>query len=161
MMLRALACAAVLALVGGCAATPAGDARPMRRHGPSTIVVHLRGLRPEDGAGPVAIAVWGDAASFMREGKWADARSITLAESAEPVVFAGLEPGMYAVSAFHDVATSGSLRRGIFGIPIDPWAVSNTTSPIAPPSWKKAAFEVREGTNEITLEFMRNPGARK
>jgi uncharacterized protein (DUF2141 family) len=161
MMLRVFVHAAVLAVIAGCAAVPAGDARSARRDGPSTIVVHLRGLRPEDGAGPVAIAIWGDAASFMREGKWVDARAITLAESAEPVVFAGLQPGTYAVSAFHDVAASGSLRRGIFGIPIDPWAVSNTTSPIAPPSWKKAAFEVREGTNEITLEFMRNPGARK
>jgi len=161
MMLRVFVHAAVLAVIAGCAAVPAGDARSALRDGPSTIVVHLRGLRPEDGAGPVAIAIWGDAASFMREGKWVDARAITLAESAEPVVFAGLQPGTYAVSAFHDVAASGSLRRGIFGIPIDPWAVSNTTSPIAPPSWKKAAFEVREGTNEITLEFMRNPGARK
>ena len=161
MMLRVFVHAAVLAVIAGCAAVPAGDARSALRDGPSTIVVHLRGLRPEDGAGPVAIAIWGDAANFMREGKWVDARTITLAESAEPVVFAGLQPGTYAVSAFHDVAASGSLRRGIFGIPIDPWAVSNTTSPIAPPSWKKAAFEVREGTNEITLEFMRNPGARK
>jgi len=161
MMLRAVMVAAVLSMLAGCAAAPSAGAAAARRDGPSTIVVHLRGLRPEDGSGPVAIAVWGDGASFMREGKWVDARAITLAQSADPVVFAGLQPGTYAVSAFHDVATSGSLRRGIFGIPIDPWAVSNTTSPIAPPSWKKAAFEVREGTNEITLEFMRNPGARK
>ena len=101
MTLRAVVHAAVLAAMAGCAAVPAGDARSARRDGPSTIVVHLRGLRPVDGAGPVAIAVWG----FLPNPARGD---VTLVGGVMPAACAAGVP-MMAASA--TVATAGTRNR--------------------------------------------------
>ena len=126
--------------------------------GPCTLVVHLAGLDPDARTGTVPVAVWGSAEAFMKDGRWTAARNVPLAESGAPVVFRGLPAGPCAVSAFHDVTSCGHFRRSLLGLPIDPWAVSGGASPFAPPVWEKAAFELRPGENEVTLEFVSSAG---
>ena len=144
--------AGVVALLAACASTPAKTAG--HPTGPCSLVIHLKGLSPAPGSGPVPIAVWSSPQTFMQRGKWYETREVAADAVASPVRIDGLEPGTYAVSAFHDVARTGTLRRGMLGIPADPWAVSGMTSALAPPTWSRACFEVKPGVNELTLQFM-------
>jgi uncharacterized protein (DUF2141 family) len=117
------------------------------------IAVRLTALDPSRGGGPIQIALWNAESNFMRSGNWIRGATVPIAERDIPVLFADLPPGTYAVSAFHDTQSAGTLRRGTFGIPIDPWAVSNGGSPLLPPSWRRAKFSVTEGTAVISLDF--------
>lgn len=117
------------------------------------IEVRLTALDPSRGGGPIQIALWNAESNFMRSGNWIRGATVPIAERDIPVLFADLPPGTYAVSAFHDTQSAGTLRRGTFGIPIDPWAVSNGGSPLLPPSWRRAKFSVTEGTAVISLDF--------
>jgi len=122
-----------------------------------TIEVRLKTLDPSRGGGPIQIALWNSESNFMRSGNWLRGATVPIAECDKPVLFTDLPPGTYAVSAFHDTQSAGTLRRGTFGIPIDPWAVSNGGSPLLPPSWRRAKFTVTEGTAIISLDFHAGP----
>ena len=117
------------------------------------IEVRLTALDPSRGSGPIQVALWNSESTFMRAGNWVRGMTIPIVECGNPVLFTDLPPGTYAVSAFHDTQSAGTLRRGTFGIPIDPWAVSNGGSPLLPPSWRRAKFTVKDGTATITLDF--------
>jgi len=117
------------------------------------IEVRLSALDPSRGGGPIQIALWNSESNFMRSGNWLRGATVPIAKCDKPVLFTDLPPGTYAVSAFHDTQSAGTLRRGTFGIPIDPWAISNGGSPLLPPSWRRAKFTVTEGTAIISLDF--------
>lgn len=120
---------------------------------PIEIEVHLSNLDPALGAGPVQLALWNSESSFMRSGNWVRGATVAIVDAGKPVVFSDLPPGTYAVSAFHDTQSAGELRQGTFGIPIDPWAVSNGGSHLLPPSWRRAKFTVEQGKVIVQLEF--------
>ncbi len=120
---------------------------------PVAIEVRLTALDPSRGDGPVQIALWDSESNFMRSGDWVRGLTVPIAECDKPVLFSDLPAGTYAVSAFHDTQSTGSLRRGAFGIPVDPWAVSNGGSPLLPPNWRRAKFTVTHGTATISLDF--------
>lgn len=163
-LLRAAALVALLASIASCSApapapTPAKATAPTPAEpvGAGSIEVRLRRLDPSLGDGPVQVALWNSEKSFMRSGQWLRGASVAIADADKPVRFDHLPPGTYAISAFHDTRSTGSLRQGPFGIPVDPWAISNGGSLLAPPSWKKAAFALEAGTVVIELDFQRTP----
>ena len=119
----------------------------------------MRGLDPAPGSGPVVVAVWSSPASFMRRGQAFESRQVAADRAGEELRVDGLPEGTYAVSAYHDRASAGELRRGMFGMPVDPWAVSGGGAPLAPPSWKRAAFQARPGRNEVVLVFVPGSGS--
>ena len=117
------------------------------------IEFQLDGIRTDDGVGPILIALWANEQTFLQDGKWIRGITLTPTEAAGKPVISGLVAGTYAVSAFQDTTNCGALRRGAFGIPLDPWAFSNGGAAMLPPSWKRASFEVRAGTTRIVLDF--------
>ncbi len=162
--LAGLACYAATAFPG-CATAPL-PAKPSAeptgaaaRAGGCRIEVHFVGLDVRRGKGPVQVALWDSESSFMKDGAWLRGASVAIEAAVDPagqgnrVVFEGLPEGRYAVSAFHDTCSAGKLRQGAFGIPIDPWAISNAVTAFAPPAWKTASFEVRGDRTVIELDF--------
>lgn len=168
-LLRAAALVVFLASIASCSApapakAPAKATAPIPAEpipaapvGAGSIEVRLRRLDPSLGDGPVQVALWNSEKSFMRSGQWLRGASVAIADADKPVRFDHLPPGTYAISAFHDTRSTGSLRQGPFGIPVDPWAISNGGSLLAPPSWKKAAFALEAGTVVVELDFQRTP----
>ena len=152
----------IAALCGACAHLPPPEAASDTRlasvmHGPCAIRVQLVGLDPTRGAGPVQVALWASEKDFMKDGNWLRGASVPIAQADHGVVFDGLPPGAYAISAFHDTAASGTLRRGLFGIPLDPWAISNGSAGFVPPSWGRASFELSAPSTTIELDFGHRP----
>ena len=66
----------------------------------------------------------------------------------------GLAPGTYAVKAFHDVNGNGRMDTNPFGMPVEPFAFSNSAKgKMGPPSWSQARFEVTAGANRTAISF--------
>ena len=64
------------------------------------------------------------------------------------VTLAGLKPGLYAVKSFHDRDANGKMNFNPLGMPLEPYGFSNNArAPFGPPSWRRAAFEVKSGGN--------------
>ncbi len=155
--------AAAAGLPCGCAAprrvpTPRSmAAEPTVATGSCSITVRFTGLDRRRGDGPVQVALWDSESHFMKDGKWLRGASIPITVADQGTVFDGLPPGRYAISAFHDTRTAGKLRQGAFGIPIDPWAISNAGASIAPPAWRLASFEVTDAGAVVELDFLHRP----
>lgn len=121
---------------------------------PCSIKVRFAGLKPGHGSGPIRVALWNSERDFMKDGRWIRAISIPIQNADEGAAFEGLPMGRYAISAFHDSRDAGTLRQGVFGIPIDPWAVSNTGTGPAPPAWRTASFELVGTETTVELDFL-------
>lgn len=127
--------------------------------GAARIEIRLQGIRSDAGSGPIRIALWPDQVRFMRDGAWTRGLTVPIGAAEEIAVIEGVAPGRYAVSAFHDVTDCGEFRRGAFGLPRDPWAVSNGGPAWLPPSWSRAAFDVPPGSTRIVLDFGHQEGS--
>ena len=58
--------------------------------------------------------------------------------------------------AEHDVNDNQKLDTNWIGIPKEPVAISNNArGRLGPPKWKDAMFELREATQELTVNLMR------
>jgi uncharacterized protein (DUF2141 family) len=68
------------------------------------------------------------------------------------LTFKDVPPGKYAVNAYHDENNSKTLDRSILGIPQEGYAFSrNARGHRGPPSFEDAAFDVKEGKNELSV----------
>lgn len=152
-----------LALVAGCAVDrPPAPAAPDNHPNTATeiacrISVRFVGLDPRRGDGPLQVALWNSEDRFMKNGLWVQGISIPIAQAEMGAVFEDLSPGRYAISAFHDTQSAGTLRQGAFGIPLDPWAISNAGASIGPPTWRRASFDVHRADTVVELDFLHRP----
>ncbi len=121
--------------------------------GTSTLTITFHGLHPKADMGKLCVALWESSESFMKEGEWVRSATIPIALANKPCVMTNLPTGTFSVSAFYDVTNCGEFRRGAFGIPIDPWAISNGGPPWMVPNWNLACFKIGEGNTTIDLDF--------
>ncbi|MEM9838871.1 MAG: DUF2141 domain-containing protein [Pseudomonadota bacterium] len=62
--------------------------------------------------------------------------------------FQGLQPGRYAIRAFHDLNGNGTMDTNALGIPSEPYAFSNNArGNFGPAKFEAAAFTVTSGAN--------------
>ena len=66
------------------------------------------------------------------------------------VVFEGVVPGDYALSALHDANGSGGIDMNLFGLPKEKFGVSNVTK--GRPSWRDARFNVAADGDVVVIE---------
>jgi uncharacterized protein (DUF2141 family) len=67
--------------------------------------------------------------------------------------FADLKPGNYAVMVMHDENSNGKLDSNILGIPKEGYGFSNNPNVMRQPTFEEARFEVKDGSNQITIEL--------
>ena len=66
--------------------------------------------------------------------------------------FEGLPPGDYALKTFHDVNGDGRMNTNPFGMPAEPYAVSNNAvGNMGPASWQRARFTVSGETRQTLV----------
>jgi len=130
-----------LVVVAALAAPPASGA---------SVIVGVAGLGTA--TGDIRIALYADAAGFdARESAFA--RTVPALVPGVSVVFEDVPPGDYAALVYHDIDADGELRRGTFGIPVEPWTGSTAGSRFRAPSWNAYAFVVAEEAIELDLSF--------
>lgn len=151
----ALACGALAALLSACGAAPAPapaspepgprPATPEAPRGSAALRVTVEGLRSE--RGELYVALFYGAEGFPDEAHRAT-RGIHLPIAAETmdVRFDELPSGSLAVAVFHDENSSGDLDKNWFGLPTEPWGVSNNASAfLGPPRFQDAQLQLLEG----------------
>jgi uncharacterized protein (DUF2141 family) len=67
------------------------------------------------------------------------------------LLFKGLAPGQYAVTAFHDLDGNSKLNANLMGLPTEPHGFSNNArGNFGPPAFKDAAIAL--GEQDLTIE---------
>ena len=119
------------------------------------LTLTIAGARSADGV--VSICLWSDGKNFPDCGKSATAERRTVAASAlgQPIVFTGLKPGTFAISALHDENDNGKLDTNLIGIPKEGIAVSNDAMPkFSAPRFTETSFALKgDAARKITLVY--------
>ncbi len=108
--------------------------------------------------GDLRVAVFDSESTFldrerMRAGHRVRADAIA-GEKRVLVSFHNLQPGRYAVSAFHDTNSNGETDKNMLGIPTEGYGFSNAAKGrMGPPSFQDAAFEVGSELLRIKIEM--------
>jgi uncharacterized protein (DUF2141 family) len=118
-----------------------------------TVTVRVTGFKGN--VGKLDIMIWKEAAGFPTQPEKAVARkSVTVAAPQMEVSFTGLPKGRYAVAAYQDLNSNGSLDRSLLGWPTEPVGASNgATGMVGPPKFKDAAFELKQATQLIEVKL--------
>jgi uncharacterized protein (DUF2141 family) len=140
---------AVATLLGACASTTPA---PAPATGRVELTVRVVGLASDDGV--VAVALYDRPEAF-------NVRELAVASAwLEPVhgvavwPVGSLDPGLYAVAAYHDLDGDRELDRPTLGPPTEPYGFSrDARGTFGPPSFDAAAVELAGGmrTVEVTV----------
>jgi uncharacterized protein (DUF2141 family) len=107
--------------------------------GSANLEVTFTGLRND--RGEVRVAVFAQPDGWPEQSEKAVRRAVVkIVQGRAEVTFEGLEPGRYAVVAFHDEDSNGKLNRGVFGQAKEGWAASNGARGAFGPSFEAATF---------------------
>jgi uncharacterized protein (DUF2141 family) len=70
------------------------------------------------------------------------------------VTLQGIKPGIYAVKLFQDFNRNGEFDMNWLGLPLEKFGFSNDARPMfSEPSFDATKFELRPGTNTITIHL--------
>jgi uncharacterized protein (DUF2141 family) len=118
-----------------------------------TLQVKISGLAGKTGI--VRVVIWKSAAGYPTQPeKSVGQKSQAVSGPEAEVVFQGLAKGTYAVAAYVDENSNGTLDRSFLGWPVEPTAASNDARGLmGPPSFKDAAFELKQPLQTIPLVF--------
>ena len=165
---RAIAIAVAVAAAGACAVTCSRRQRAVTSApvapatapatGPSTrvagapLTVTVKGLRNRKGNLIFGVFKTSDgfpnveSKSVYWEVKPADATNVTFT--------AHLPPGKYAASVLHDENRSGDMDRGVAGIPLEGYGVTNNPKPkMRAATFDEAAFTLPPEGSELTISL--------
>lgn len=112
------------------------------------LTVEITNAKSADGF--VGAALYRGEAGWLKDGS---AVASLRAQAGDKVVlvFRGLEPGLYALSAMHDENGSGKLDRNLVGLPTERYGFSRgARGAFGPPAFDAAAFELT-GDTALTL----------
>ena len=115
----------------------------------ATLSVTLDGVKP--GGGALTVLLFHQAEGFPREAR-ASQRHV-LSAGKKTLALDDLEPGLYAVMAYHDEDGNGELNR-LFGmIPQEGWGLSNNPKVTGKPKFKDAVVALPEDGAAVTLHL--------
>ena len=118
----------------------------------SKIVVTVEGLRSD--RGQVMVGLFSKPEHFP-DGDYAD-QYVRRPASTAPVtvVFDGLQPGLYALGAYHDENGNDHLDTDFIGLPIEGYALSNGVRAIlSKPTFQQAAFTIGAEDKPVALHI--------
>lgn len=120
-----------------------------------TLVVNVVGVGEHSGSVVVLLFNHDDGFPAKMGKAWQHATA-KVTGSVVTLRFADVPLGAYAVTAYHDVNDNQKLDTNWIGIPKEPVAISNNAKGrLGPPKWKDAVFELREATQELTVNLVR------
>ena len=141
--------AAAIVLGFASAAAQAGAAYAAE---PASLTVTFKGLKQTTGA--IMFTVRNSEDGYNGKAPVAAQAILTVSGDTATKTFEGLEPGRYAIKAFHDVDGDGKMATNPFGVPTEPFAFSNNAVvAMGPPKWEAAAFEVKAGANAQSIDI--------
>lgn len=105
------------------------------------LTVNVQGVQGSEGN--IRVALYGSPESFRHEDKAVAVKSLPAADLAQ-FRFDGLEPGRYAVIAYHDANANGKLDLFLGMFPAEGWGMTNDPAVVGPPKFDPAAVSLPE-----------------
>lgn len=141
--------AGVIALVGHVAVS-AGQAVGSK----TTLRVEIVGFRNSNGTARVAL--WQTQDGFPEDPEKAQHKYVVpIVGGRATVVVEGLDPGPWAIAAFHDENGNGKLDKGLMGIPKEGVGISrNARGRFGPPSFDQARLDLSPGARDVTFRII-------
>jgi len=105
-------------------------------------------------SGRIDCALFSSDVGFLQQPDMAahDIQQVT--KSKTSCSFTRLKAGNYAIAISHDLNSNGKLDKNFFGVPKEPWGVSNNARPkMRAPKFKEAMFELAD-RQQLILEIM-------
>lgn len=125
--------------------------------GTTTIHLTLSGMNPAEQY--ILFALYDRAEGFPTECSGSNVVQwgrVAVTDYRMTVVLRAVEPGRYAIAAFHDQNNNLAIDRRRLGIPTEPWGVSNNVrGRMGPPSFDAAAFYVDEQGLSMSIHLQR------
>ena len=118
---------------------------------PATVEVEITVADVKEEVGTIYIGIFDNKEAWKKLEPTDEAT--TEAEVPESTTTVELEPGEYAVTAYHDVNEDGEFnRKGVFRLPAEPYALSNDArARLSAPGWNKVKFKVEGEKTKHTL----------
>lgn len=104
------------------------------------LVVHLKDVR--EATGNLRVSLYRDPETFRKEDRALKVIVIPAAKGESRVTFDGIEPGKYALMAYHDENGDGKLNLRLGMFPTEGYALSNNPKVMGPPKFADSAFDV-------------------
>ncbi len=119
----------------------------------SNLTVEIDGLKNRNGQ--VCLSVFASSQGFPdHRDRAVKSQCIKITDTPVQVTFENLPAGNYAIAAFHDSTSSGQLRRGALGIPIDEFGFSgNPVIRTGPPTFNESAVLVAGQTTYVQIQL--------
>lgn len=137
----------ILVLGASMALTLAAGAAPAG----TDVHVTLRDLKQPSGAVYVSLC---RQAEFLTPKCYKTAGRSVLKPGDYTISFTAVEPGTYAVLAFHDVNGNKQIDRDMYGAPLEPTGVSGDVSQVGQmPDFGRSAFPVDDKPVNLSLEL--------
>jgi uncharacterized protein (DUF2141 family) len=128
---------------------------PAEAQTPPRNLIHVEVDGVRNDKGQVLCALFSSAADFPKHAERAIARSKSaIADGHAMCEFAGVVPGTYAVSVFHDENNNGKLDTNFIGMPKEGVGASNNAKGhMGPPKFDAAAFRFAGGRLDINIKM--------
>lgn len=110
---------------------------------PGCVKVHVSGFRTTTGT--LYISIYKDQESFLKIGKESATNIVKVnpKDTVAETCFTGLKPGWYAIALYHDEDDNNKMNTGLFGIPLEPYGLSNNFRPkLSYPKFSQCSFYV-------------------
>lgn len=145
-----------LSPVASPAASPAASSAPRPSESPApTLTVQVSGVSSDRGQ-ITALLYRGEAGFPAKEALALRRVSVRASPGSVTLRFAGVAPGSYAVTVYHDENGNGKLDSNWIGIPKEPVAVSNNAKGrMGPPKYKDAMFTVGNEDKSLPISLIK------
>ncbi|MBI5544067.1 MAG: DUF2141 domain-containing protein [Deltaproteobacteria bacterium] len=141
--------AAAMVLMGGLGGMVVDARGDENVTGTSDLTVEMTGFRND--RGNAKIALWRSKDGFPADESKAERRyQAPIVGGKATLLVERLEPGDWAIAAFHDENDNGKIDLGLFGIPKEGLGVSrDAKGMLGPPSFKSAKLVIAPGERRV------------
>lgn len=117
-----------------------------------TLVVAVHGLNSNQGN--LRVSLYRDPETFRKEDQALSIEAVPAMAGDVSVRFEDLEPGRYAIMAYHDEDADGEMKRRFGMFPLEGYGLSNNPEVFGPPAFEDSAFEVVPGEEaQVRIEM--------
>lgn len=146
--------------LGACAISPSSPEADMKPApismpatdvtGAATLTVTINNIKAQEGN--ISAALFNEAG--YKGGPQISGINADVTGESVVLTFADIPAGEYGIKLFHDVNGNGDMDTNPFGIPIEPYAFSNSAvGMMGPAKWDAAKFAVQAGDNGHIITF--------
>lgn len=116
------------------------------------LIVKIHGLKNDKGT--VKVALFNSPENYKNDREPFRASIINIKDKQAIAVFDSLEPGNYAVKAFHDENNNDDFDTNFLGIPKEDYGFSNNARGFfGQPSWNASKFILNDSSKEVVINF--------